>query len=509
MNKNIVLKSISYVSPTGDKILKDISLTLTKQRNGLIGPNGSGKTTLLRLIGGEIRPASGEIIKNDGLIVWHLPQDYRVNPVISVNEALGVDVDGIGNAVNNALIQMGLDQISLSRHMGTLSGGERMRVLLAAAFLKNPDFLLLDEPTNNLDAGARQFVYDAVGRWRGGLVVVSHDRRLLSLVDSIIELTPDGVKVHTGDYQSYLQQKAEEKQAAVRHLKDAGKTLKRTLKIFQKKKESQDRRMGQGKKSRKSVGMNKGALNFFAERAERTAGRQKNIFSDRIDRAQTEFDRAQKKIRPENKIVVDLSGSKVPAGKAVASLKNVTFGYSDSAPLFRNLNLEIYGPERIAVSGPNGSGKTTLIKLLTNQLQPLAGEARLRVRRWAYLDQRADSLPGGKTLVESIEEKFGGDETQARNWLARFMFKGDSARKRPEEMSGGERMRGALAYILAGDNLPQLLVLDEPTNNLDINTTEQVTSALKNFEGAIIVISHDQEFLEGIGVTRTIGVDNL
>lgn len=243
------------------------------------------------------------------------------------------------------------------------------------------------------------------------------------------------------------------------------------------------------------------ALNTMRGRSERTSSRLKKIHENRLESAEEKFAEAKSKLPPVHTIYVDLSKTSVPAGKLAVDLKGVAFSYGDKG-LFRELDLTIYGPEHLWIKGPNGSGKSTLIKIILGEIAPLRGTVRLGVERTAYMDQHTSVLNSDETLVENVRRVAEIEETDARKWLGRFLFSDETAFKKACVLSGGERMRAALACILAGERPPQLLVLDEPTNNLDLDSIERIESALTNFKGTLIVISHDEGFIRNVGVTK-------
>ena len=241
--------------------------------------------------------------------------------------------------------------------------------------------------------------------------------------------------------------------------------------------------------------------------SESTSSKLKKMHKEKIEDAEKRFKEAKDSISLKNKINVDLSNTQVPKGKLVVEMKGVSFSYTGSKDLFKNFSLKIHGPARLAIKGPNGSGKTTLIRLLLGKLKPTSGEVILGVDRWAYLDQSVFLLDKEKNLFKNLENISKLDRDLSRRWLARFLFRDKAALKDISVLSGGERMRAALACILAGEEPPQLLVLDEPTNNLDLDSIEQIESALLNFRGALLVISHDDKFLENIGIEGEIDLN--
>ena len=525
-NSTIVANDISFEIRNGVSIFKNLSVSLNAEKTGLVGKNGSGKTTLLRLLVGELEPSSGKIQKAG--IVAYLPQDYQLNLQQTISDALGVKekleaLDKIKSGSKNSEIlelvgndwdvqsriseifeRLKIGGLNLNRSLNSLSGGERTKVIIAKLLISEPEFIILDEPTNNLDRESREFIYELIKNWQRGLLVVSHDRNLLNLLDQILELSNGKLKIYGGNYDNYKEQKELEEQAAKRQLAGAEQELKKTKRQAQRTKEKQQKRLSQGKKLRGKIGMPKIILGKMKETNETTSSRLQKLHEKRIEGAISNLEEAKAKISPENQINVDLSGTKVSTGKLIVETKNLNFSYDDGKPLFKDSTISLHGPIRLALNGPNGSGKTTLIKLFLKELEPLSGEVALGVDKFAYLDQGVVVLQKDKTLIDNLKHISNLDDNIARKWLARFLFRNEDVFKKVDMLSGGERMRAALACILAGDKPPQLLILDEPTNNLDLDSIEQIESALLNFQGALMVISHDKSFLRNIGIREEI-----
>lgn len=527
-NSTIIANDISFEIRSGVSILKNLSISLNNEKTGLVGKNGSGKTTLIRLLVGELEPTKGKI-QRTGTIAY-LPQDYQLNLQQTISEALGIKekleaLDKVRNGNKNQELleiigrdwdiesriskifeQLKMTGLNLDRSLNSLSGGEKTKVVIAKLLISEPGFIILDEPTNNLDQNSREVIYELIRNWWHGLLVVSHDRNLLNLLDQILELSNGELKTYGGNYDSYKEQKELEEQAAKRQLVSAEQELKKTKRQAQKTKEKQQKRSSQGKKMRDKIGMPKIILGRMKETSETTSSRLQKLHLKRIEGAISNLEEAKSKISPENQINVELSGTKIPTGKLIVEMKDINFSYKNGKPLFQNFTILLHGPTRLALNGPNGSGKTTLVRLILKELKPLSGETSLGINKFAYLDQSVAILQVDKTLVENLKYTSGLDDNLARKWLARFLFRGEDVFKKVNMLSGGERMRAALACILAGDKPPQLLVLDEPTNNLDLNSIEQIESALLNYQGALMVISHDKNFLRNIGIREEINL---
>lgn len=483
-------------------LFKNLSVTFGIEKSGLVGKNGVGKTILLRNLVGELEPTGGRI-ERKGKIAY-LPQDYQVDLNLTVGQTMKVEKEHLALT---ALARVGLQRITLDRTMNSLSGGERMKVILAHLLITDADFLILDEPTNNLDGDSRKVVYNLIQTWSKGLLIVSHDRELLRLMDRILELSEKGLNIYGGNYDAYVAQKGLEEAALERQLSDAEREFKKVKHQAQATKEKQQKRASHGKSIREKTGMPPIILGLMKETSEKTSSRLSALHELRIEDAAKNVAQAREKIAPSNTIHVDLSNTKIPSGKLVVVFKDVTFQYPETdKPLFREISFDVYGPSRVSIDGPNGSGKTTLIKLMLGLLHPNSGEITRGTVDGAYLDQTVAVLNKEETVLENLRRISNLNEDEGRHWLAKFLFSDQDVFKSVGILSGGERMRAALACILAGDTPPKFLILDEPTNNLDLNSIEQIESALLNFKGALVVISHDREFIKSIGVERSINL---
>jgi ATPase subunit of ABC transporter with duplicated ATPase domains len=520
----ITLDSLSYSTPDGRSLLDSLTLTFGAERTGLVGRNGVGKSTLARLILGELQPSGGAVTVRGRLGV--LRQALIPPPGASVADLMGIaesltrlarieagagseaDFDAADWTLDSrlavALAEVDLDGLDLARPAASLSGGQVTRASLAGLIAAEPDLLILDEPTNNLDAAARDLVADVLGRWKGGAIVISHDRALLRQVDRIVELSGLGAQVFGGGYELYAERKAEAEAAAARDLADAEKQAARVAREVQVAAERKARRDAAGKRSRARGDQPKIMMDFKAERAEASGGREKRLAARLSGEAAETLAAADAQVERVRRLVFDLPPSRLVAGKTVLVFEDVAFGYPGQAPVLRGQSLRIVGPERVAVSGPNGSGKTTLIRLAAGELEPTAGTI-VRGVKAAFLDQQTALLGDDSTLVAPFRRlNPASSENAARAALARFLFRNTAAEKPVGSLSGGERLRAALACVLLGDEPPGLLILDEPTNHLDLDSIGAVEAALAGYDGALLVVSHDRDFLEAIGVEREI-----
>ncbi|MFC4008657.1 ABC-F family ATP-binding cassette domain-containing protein [Nonomuraea purpurea] len=549
MSFSIVVDHVSFGWPDGTKVLDGLDAAFPAGRTGLIGVNGSGKSTLLKIIAGELVPRSGSVSVSG--VVGYLPQNVPLGASRTVSDlleisatraalhaieggdvaeehfaAVGDDWD-VEERARAELDRLGLDHLGLDRTVGTLSGGETIMVALAAQLLKRPDVLLLDEPTNNLDLDARQRLYAAVAAWQGVLVIVSHDRTLLELVDQVAELREGVVRLYGGNLTAYEEQVEAEQETAARMVRVAEGEVRRQQRELVESRTRTDRSLRFGRKAFENKKVPKIVANGLKRKAQVTAGKQKALHQERLEDARERLTEAERAVRDDAEIRIQLPGTEVPAGRTVLTLPlapppgakvSVTLsvtvsdtedtedtgdaentGDEDTGRRIVLETLVVRGPERIALLGPNGSGKTTLLKRIVEH------GAHVPVR---YLPQRLDLLDDGMSVVDNVRAvapSASVNEVRAR--LARFLFRGERVNQAVGTLSGGERFRATLAALLSAEPPPQLLLLDEPTNNLDMASVRQLAQALSAYRGALIVASHDLPFLETIGITRRLRQD--
>ena len=371
--------------------------------------------------------------------------------------------------------------------MGTLSGGEATRAILAALLMSGPDLLILDEPTNNLDEESRQALNSAIRGWQGGILVVSHDRALLDLMDRIGELSPRSLRLYGGNFTTYHVQRQAEDLALEHDVEEASRLVRKAKQEAQKVRERQERRMSRGHKTRDKVGISGMALNFRREASERTSGRfsgtQENEKYDARQWLQTARQRAGERAE----LDIDLARVELPEGKVVLALEQVSYRHVYREPLIEDFSLRLTGPERVALVGPNGCGKTTLFELIRGERSPQAGKVLLGVERVSYLDQSLRLLSSGRKCSPSNSASII-QGCQRRNVGSRWPISVlcDEVHRQVETLSGGERLRAALACVLCALQPPELLLLDEPTNHLDLLSLAHLEQALCCYTGALL-----------------------
>jgi ATPase subunit of ABC transporter with duplicated ATPase domains len=523
----VTLDAVSAATPDGRILFENLNLSIGAERIGLVGRNGVGKSTLLALISGLRPPLAGTVAR--GGTVATLDQTPDLAPRARLVDLLGVGPDwdrlsrierGEGDEadlsdadwelparLDQALADMGLADLNPERPAAALSGGQATRAGLARLLIARPDLLLLDEPTNNLDADAKAIVARVLSRWRGGAVVVSHDRSLLRGMDRVVELSSLGARSYGGGWDLYAERKALEAEAAQRNLDHAEREVRRVARQAQVARERKDRRDAAGQRFADRGGAPKIVLGAMAERAENSGAREGKLVEKLAAQAVEAKASAEARVERARTLGFDLPSSGLPEGRSVLTFDDVVFAWSDGTRVIDGLSFRIAGPERIAVSGPNGTGKTTLIRLAVGDLTPTAGEVRLGVPV-ALLDQRAALLADDETILENFRRLNPvASLNDAHAALARFLFRNTAAHQVAGTLSGGERLRAALACVLSAAAPPQLLILDEPTNHLDLASIEAVETALSGYDGALLVVSHDADFLTAIGVDREIALE--
>lgn len=530
-NPSITLTDVRLQWPDGTTALTGISGTFGVGRTGLAGSNGAGKSTLLRLIAGVLTPTSGRISTNGE--VGYLPQTLTLKTDSTVADLLGIGpklralraIESGDAAVENfetvgddwdietradeSLRHIGFSGSDLDRNVGEISGGEAMLVAITGLRLQRTAITLLDEPTNNLDRDARARLSGLITSWPGTLVVVSHDLSLLELMDNTAELHAGELTVFGGPYSAWRSHMDEQQAAAVQ----AAQAAKQAVKIEKRQRQDAETKLAKRARTGQSSYDNKKGskilMNQRASDAQVSAGKLRSGSDDKVNAARTALDEASSRIREEERISLNLPDPDVPRGRRIAELRGT------------NRAFFVEGPERVAIIGANGVGKTTLLeRVVAGESLPDNDEVsdvvesgtaggRLLTGRAGYLRQRLDGLDDAATTLENVQASAPSvPEGEIRNQLARFLLRGDSVYRPVHTLSGGERFRVSLARLLFADPPPQVLILDEPTNNLDIQSVDQLVEALNAYRGAVILVSHDDDFLDRLDLDLVLNLDH-
>lgn len=516
------LRHVSHALPDGRILLNDVSHDFDRStRYGLIGRNGAGKSMLLQLAHGAMGLQTGRIIRR-GRIAY-VPQEQPRTAATTLADVAGIApilqalshieagstrqsdfdlADGhwrIRDEWTRMLADAGLPAWQPEHPASIASGGELTRVALAGALMQNPDALLLDEPSNHLDAGARCWLMDQIAAWRGGLIVVSHDRTLLDAMSCIVELDRGTLTTYAGNYAAYRTHRdcvTAAHEASLAHARNERTASLRALR--QQHDAHQQRNARDARKARDAnqapilLGMKK--ANAQAHAGRENVRRQETVaaLDDAVRQAAAQIDQTAG-------IALALPETAVPQGRRVLHLEHAKPPYPVEACA---LTVTLSGPFRLAIRGPNGCGKSTLLSMLAGGLAPQAGVCDVRVPT-AMLDQRASLIPEAKSLLETLQVLGATlSEGELRSRLALLGLGSALVTAPAGTLSGGERLKAALACALWRKTPAQLLLLDEPTNHLDIEAAEALVSALREYPGAMVVVSHDEALLEGIAPTH-------
>lgn len=516
------LHDVQWHLPDGRPLWREsLQLSIGRERLGLVGRNGVGKSVLAQILAGRM-PSAGTAWRSGRVHLVAsplLPQDKRsvgeamgLGPVLAAVERLAaglatpddlVLVDGhwdLPTRVTQALAEAGLPGLQPADAVAGLSGGERMRVALAGAMAADAHSVILDEPSNHLDAEARAWLLCWLQAAKRTVVVVSHDRQLLRAVDRIAELSPRGLALYGGNYTLYRAQRDGQASAAQAALQHAHTQRDAALAKQRREQDARQRRQARGRRIARTANLPATTINGLRETSETTAARDAHRDADKRRSLDGAVRAAAERAELPPAIFLALPASRVPADKPVLELQGLRLPHVGGGPI---IDATLVGPVRVAVTGSNGCGKSTLLRVIAGALAPQQGSATTLVRTAALDQDGSDAMPPHSSLLEclrTLDCPLRGSELRTR--LAQLRL--DTARVLlPMGMlSAGERLKAALACALWRKEPARLLVLDEPTNHLDLDTTLVLQRALQGFEGALIVASHDVEFIEALRPTH-------
>ncbi len=499
MPYSLVAEGVSFVLPDGTPLLDSVDLSLPRGVTGLVGPNGSGKSTLLALLSGRARTSRGHVVRNGPVAL--LPQEAAPARAGTARDFLDAG-DVPAWRVDRALGSIGLSGLDLSRAAATLSGGETTRLRLASLLLGEPETLLLDEPTNHLDGEARRAVHELVRSFRGAVLVATHDRALLLRADRIAEIRGGRLRTFGGGWAEFLEARRAEREAAERTIVCAAQQLDAARRAARAAAERQAHRTARGRREAARGGIPKIVAGAMKRAAQESAGRLKGVHEERVEAARAALARARAAAPGDPSVAVDLEATRVPARKRLVDAEGINVRFPGGWLWASPLSFAVVGPERIRLHGANGAGKSTLFALLDGRV-PDAGVLRVGAARVALLDQDAAVLGLEGTLAETLRRLAPTrPEHERRLLLGRFGFVQEAGEKPVAALSGGERIRAGLAALLASEQAPELLLLDEPSNHLDLPGLEAVASALRAYRGALLLVTHDEEFARDVEVER-------
>ncbi len=502
-------KNLSFELPhTGEILFENISLSIEAgDKIALVGKNGSGKTTLLKILNGEVQPRSGDVkFKGISATVSQLNFDQvAINqPIYELIQAQHEEWWEVTEILEQ---KFKLTIVDLDRPISSLSGGELVKMNLAIALAKKPDILLLDEPTNHLDIESIEILREFLEDFEGGFVIISHNRFFLDLVvNKVWELDEKTIKRFGGNYTDYDLQKEAISLGRERDLEAAQKELRKARRAKQAEEKRAARSNKEGKKARTDRSMSAYEKGWFAEKASQSAGKKGSAATKKIDDATTKVE--ELKTRKTKKAYLEIQPE---AGKRnIINLENVEVSVGNTT-LISNINLSVKYGDRIAITGPNGSGKTTLVKTIQGLSSGAEVDGEVRRNENAsilYMSQKYDIVDPSLSLIENMQKANPLlTYEEARRYLGNVLFyQTEDVEKLAGTLSGGETAR--LSFAMITSSPVSILILDEPTNNLDIETLEIITDSLNNFPGAILLISHDIDLMQDLNIEQAYKIEN-
>lgn len=521
----VILQHISYIHSNKDVLFDNITFTVNNpDKIALIGNNGVGKSTLLKIISGELQASEGLIKANSE--PYYIPQIFgQFNP-LTIAEALKIEdklkafqeiLNGdvseenlnilnddwtIEERCNEALQYWQLNDLDLNQKLETLSGGQKTKVFLAGILIHKPELILLDEPSNHLDTSARELLYSFIKNTTSTLIIVSHDRKLLNLLHTVYELSKQGITIYGGNYDFYTEQKQIENNALNLDIQSKEKALRKAKEKERETLERQNKLDSRGEKKQKKAGVSRIMMNTLRNNAENSTAKTKGVHAEKIGGISKDLQDLRSGLPEIDKMKFGFDKTDLHKGKILFTATNINHGFEDRLLWQNTLDLQITSGERIAIKGSNGSGKTTLIKMITGKLNPKIGTIYKADAKTIYIDQDYSLIENQLTVYDQVQ-KFndsGLEEHIIKMKLNKFLFSQNDWDKSCNALSGGEKMRLLLCCLTINTKAPDIIILDEPTNNLDIQNIEILTAAINEYQGTLIVVSHDAVFLEEIGI---------
>lgn len=527
----IVVNELTYRLPDNTVLFNNLTFSIKdNEKVGLIGKNGVGKSTIFKIIDKEIEAFSGKI-KIDNLKIAYLEQKINDLNFSTVADVFNLEKQVIAlqkiengtaeledyNTIDNyyncrEIIDKKLNFFSLKfdhlRPFKTLSGGEKVKVILSSIIDRNTNFLLLDEPTNNMDYRGKLTFYNFIKEWNGGIFLISHDRELLNLMDKILELRKiqngnTRLFSYGGNFDKYRKNKITEENSLNKHLNNTIKNLESQKQQIIKNQQNYIKNVKNGEKALKIGKVDKLTAKFKKNSAEKQRGKLTIKDNEKLEKINEKTADIKSKIEVDNKIYFKFSNEKIK-NKKILTIENLSFSYGEKQ-IFENFNLTINSSDRITIDGKNGVGKSTLLKIIVGKISNYSGIVNINTDKVAYLEQN-QLFYKNITLLEYIMNYSKLDELECRNILAMFLFRTDAVLKNVNNLSGGEKIRFLLCCALSKSDT-ELIILDEPTNNLDIDSIEILENILNGFNGAILIVSHDEVFKKNININKTLSLD--
>lgn len=511
----LALQGAAFGWPGGQRLFSNLDILIDRRRTGLVGRNGVGKSALARVLAGELELVAGRRTCTGR--VHYVPQHVACPVGATVAAVAGVQmaIDALGRIeagsvdpadfalvgdrwdIRQRLVELlaghGLGHLLPERSAADLSGGERTRLALLGAWLSGPEVLILDEPTNHLDCVRRDELMEELQAWQGALLVVSHDRELLQNMQRIVELSPSGLREYGGNFAFYERTRAQEQTQAVCELEHCKAEQRRGEAAWRLQRENLERRQARGAREGREVNQAAILLGRRRQQGQTSASRKQRGFNGGREARMREVRMAAARVREDQETVLLAPAPSCGTRQRVAMLDRVHLPFGSAAA--EAIDLTLMSGQRIGVTGANGCGKSTLLKLLAGVASPAAGRCEVYVPV-VFLDQQLrlpDSDASALALLLAANPTMS--EVDMRTRLALIGLSGEAALRPVLQLSGGERLKTALACIVYAEIPARLLLLDEPTNHLDLHAIDALEQMLLQYRGTLVVVSHDRAFL--------------
>lgn len=521
----VILQNISYLHSNKDLLFDTITFTVNHhEKIALIGNNGVGKSTLLKIIAGTLEAADG-LLKTDSK-PYYIPQIFGQFNSLTIAQALQIEdklkalqeiLNGnvseenlntlnddwtIEDRCKEALLYWQLQDLDWNQKLETLSGGQKTKVFLAGISIHEPELVLLDEPSNHLDVEGREILYGFIKNTSSTLLIVSHDRKLLNLLNAVYELSKHGITVYGGNYDFYTEQKQIENNALSQDIQSREKALRKAKEKERETLERQNKLDSRGEKKQKKAGVSRIMMNTLRNSAENSTAKSKAVHTEKIGGISKDLQELRSSLPDIDQMKFGFDKTNLHKGKILFTATDINHSYENHLLWKNALSFQIISGQRVALKGLNGSGKTTLIKIIMGQLQPKNGKVYKPESKTIYIDQDYSLIENQISVYEQAQ-KFnisGLQEHDIKMKLNKFLFSQNDWNKPCFALSGGEKMRLMLCCLTINNQAPDIIILDEPTNNLDIQNIEILTAAINEYKGTLIVVSHDTIFLEEIQI---------
>ncbi len=532
---SLQVQDLSFVHSNKDILFQNISFSISaKEKCAIVGNNGVGKSTLLKIIAGKISPTTGTVFCDDE--PYMIPQHFGQFDDMTVSQALGLAdklkalssiLEGCGTeedyevlndhwdlqqCLEEAFVRWQIGYISPDMLMGNLSGGEKTKVFLSGIDIYQPSIVLMDEPSNHLDTKGRNLLYEYITHTNCTTIVVSHDRTLLNMLSAIYEMSLNGMQFYPMNYDEYRLVIDTENTAKTQRLENRQKEFAKAEESARKTMERQQKHASRGEKHSAKKCVARISMGNLRDKSETTTSLLNKAQQEKLETMKREIHEIRSSINEYTSMKINVDNSLLSGRKRLLEANNITFKYDNRYIIGEKhpFNLSILSGERIRLQGDNGCGKSTLLKLITGDLQPTSGEIfRSQSLNILYLDQEYSCLDDELSVYGQLEAcNSKKPEHELKTLLNRFLFTSSTWDKKTENLSGGEKMKLALCRLLVSENAPDMIIADEPTNNIDISSMNILALTLKNYKGTLLVVSHDEQFISDVGIEKTITISN-